>query len=149
MTTLAQNKKARHDFHVLEKFEAGIALVGTEVKSCRAHSIALTDAYARIIDGELYLIGVHIAEYRQGNRNNHAPRRQRKLLMHKREIRRLTQAIEARGLTLIPLRVYLLRQKIKVELGLCKGKNVRDKRDDIKRRMHEREARSAMEKHRG
>ena len=149
MTTLAQNKKARHNFHILETFEAGIALVGTEVKSCRARSIALTDSYARLVDGELFLIGAHIAEYTQGNRNNHAPRRSRKLLMHKREIRRLTQDIEARGLTLIPLRVYLLRHNIKVELGLCKGKNVRDKREDIKKRMYDREARRALEQHRG
>ena len=147
MPNLVQNKKARHDYHVLETFEAGIALAGTEVKSCRAHNISLADAHARIISGELYLIGAHIAPYAQGNRNNHAPRRERKLLMHKREVRRLTQELEAKGLTLIPLRFYTTRGKVKVELGLCRGKNVCDKRQDLKKRMHEQETRRAIAAH--
>ena len=148
MSTIAQNKKARHDYAVLEKFEAGIALQGTEVKSCRAHNVSLVEAYARMIDGELWLIGAHIAPYNQGNRNNHEPRRNRKLLMHKREIVRMRQPIEAKGLTLVPLRFYLLRSKVKVELGLCRGKNVHDKRESMKKKMQAQETRRVMEKHR-
>lgn len=148
MTTLAQNKKARRDYEVIEKYEAGIALRGTEVKSCRGRNISLADAHARVGRGELWLVGVHIAQYEQGNRNNHPPRRERKLLMHRREIRRLAQAIEAKGLTLVPLRFYLVRGKVKVELGLCRGKHVHDKREDMKKRIHDREARRAMAKHR-
>ena len=148
MSTLAQNRKARHDYHVIETLEAGIALLGTEVKSCRAHSISLSDAYARVINGELWLVGAHIAQYEQGNRNNHPPRRNRKLLLHRREIARLSQAIEAKGLTLIPLRVYLARNRIKVELGLCRGKHVRDKREALKKKVHDREVRRAIAKHR-
>jgi len=142
--TLAQNKKARHDYYVLETVEAGVVLQGTEVKSCRAGNVSLADAHARAGNGELWLVGAHIAQYSHGNRNNHEPRRDRKLLLHKREIRRFAQAIEAKRLTLIPLRVYLAHGKIKLELGLCRGKQAHDKRETLKRQMHEREARRAM-----
>ena len=144
MATLTENKKARHDYAVLEKFEAGIALQGTEVKSCRAKNISLADSYAKIIKDELWLVNSHIAPYEQGTCNNHVPRRERKLLMHRHEIRRLAQAIEAKGLTLVPLRFFLLRNKVKVEMGLCRGKNVGDKRDAIKRKIEDMEARRAM-----
>ncbi len=146
--TIVQNRKARHDYHILERFEAGIALTGTEVKSCRQHNVSLADAYARVLGRELYLIGAHIAPYEQGNRNNHPPRRDRKLLMHRREIQRLSQQIEAKGLTLIPLRVYFKNSRVKVELGLCKGKQTHDKRQDMKKKMHDLEARRAMESRR-
>ena len=144
MATLTENKKARHDFAILEKFEAGIALQGTEVKSCRAKNISLADAYAKIIRNELWLVNSHIAPYEQGTYNNHAPRRERKLLMHRREIRRLGQAIEAKGLTLVPLRFFLLHNKVKVELALCRGKHVGDKRETLKRKIQDLEARRAM-----
>lgn len=149
MATITQNKKARHDYEVLETVEAGIALQGTEVKSCRAGGVSLADAYARVIDGEMLLIGAHIAPYAMGNRNNHEPRRTRKLLLHRREIRRLSQAIEAKGQTLVPLRVYFVRNRVKVELGLCRGKQVHDKREAMKKKVHEMEARRAIDQHRG
>jgi SsrA-binding protein len=144
MKILVQNRRARHLYHVLESFEAGIALRGTEVKSCRAGNISLNEAYARVIDNELWLMGSHIALYEQGNRNNHEPVRNRKLLMHRREIVRLRQATEAKGLTLVPLKVYLNNGRVKVEIGLCRGKNVRDKRQDMKQRDDERETRRAV-----
>ena len=144
MSTLARNRKARHEFQILEKHEAGVSLRGTEVKSCRAQDVSLDQAYARVTDSELYLVGAHIAPYEQGNSNNHEPRRQRKLLMHRREIQHLAQAVEAKGLTVVPLRVYLARGRIKVELGLCRGKNVHDKRQTLKKRAYELEARRAV-----
>lgn len=146
MKQLVQNRKARHDFHVLETFEAGIALTGTEVKSCRAGNVSLVEAYARVDKGELWLLDAHISPYEQGNRFNHPPRRARKLLMHKREIRRLGQQVEAKGLTLIPLRLYLNQGKIKLEVGLCKGKNVHDKRQDMRERDDEREVRRVLDR---
>lgn len=147
MSAIAQNRKARHDFHVVETFEAGIALLGTEVKSCRAHDVSLQESYARLLGDELWLVGAHIAPYKQAGRNNHEPRRNRKLLLHKREIRRLAQATEAKGLTLVPLRLYFRRSKVKVELGLCRGKTRGDKRESLKRDMHNREVRRAIREH--
>ncbi len=141
---LSRNKKAYHDYEILEKLEAGIQLQGTEVKSCREHNVNLSEGYAKIIDGELWLCNVHIAHYKQGNRFNHEVRRPRRLLLHKRELRRLQQATEAKGLTLVPLAVYLKRQHIKVELGLGRGKSKGDKRETMKRQIHDREARLAM-----
>ncbi len=141
---LGRNKKAYHDYEILEKLEAGIQLQGTEVKSCREHNVNLSEGYAKIIDGELWLCNVHIAHYKQGNRFNHEVRRPRRLLLHKRELRRLQQATEAKGLTLVPLAVYLKRQHIKVELGLGRGKSKGDKRETMKRQIHDREARLAM-----
>jgi len=144
MTNLAQNRKAGHDYFVLEKFEAGIALQGTEVKSCRKHDISMADAYAEAKAGELWLIGVHIAPYSHGNRQNHDPRRSRRLLLHKKEIRKITEAIEAKGMTVIPLSFFLSRGKVKVELGLCKGKREYDKRESLKKKMHNDEMKRAM-----
>ncbi|MBT7302008.1 MAG: SsrA-binding protein SmpB [Victivallales bacterium] len=144
MKLLVKNRRARHTYHVLETFEAGIVLQGTEVKSCRAGNISLNEAYARVDDDELWLIGSHIAHYEQGNRNNHEAVRNRKLLMHRREIVRLRQAVEAKGQTLVPLAVGLSNGKVKVEIGLCRGKNVYDKRQDLKKRDAEREPRRAI-----
>ncbi|NOY82891.1 MAG: SsrA-binding protein SmpB [Kiritimatiellaeota bacterium] len=143
--TLASNRKVRHEYAILDKFEAGIVLTGTEVKSCRARNIAFGDGYARVRNNELWLIGVHIAEYNQGNRANHNPTRDRKLLLHRREIMRLRQAVDAKGLTLVPLRFYLSpRNLVKVELGLCRGKNIRDKRQSLRKKTHDREAARAI-----
>ncbi len=141
---LARNKKAYHEYEILERFEAGIRLLGSEVKSCRAHNVNLIDGHAKLMNGEVWLCNVHIAHYKQANRFNHEVRRNRRLLMHKREIRRLYQATEAKGLTLVPLSIYLKGQKIKVELGLARGKRKHDKRETMKRRIHEQEARRAM-----
>ena len=143
--TLAVNRKVRHDYEILETLEAGIALTGTEVKSCRQRNISLSDAYARLRNGELWLVGMHIAPYSQGNRNNHPPRRDRKLLVHKRELRRLAEAVEARGLTVVPMRVYLTsRSLVKVELAVCRGKKLHDRREAMKRRIHTLEAERAI-----
>ncbi len=145
MKNISQNKKARHDYAVLESFEAGIELTGTEVKSCRAGGVSLVDSYAKVENGEMFLLGAHIAPYLQGNRNNHAPRRNRRLLLHKREIARLKKNIEAKGLTLVPLAVYFNdRGLVKVQLGLCRGKNVHDKRETLKKNQDEREIRRIL-----
>lgn len=145
MKNISQNKKARHDYAVLDSYEAGIELTGTEVKSCRAGAVSLTDSYAKVEGGEMFLLGMHIAPYLQGNRNNHLPKRNRRLLLHKREISRLKKNIEAKGLTLIPLSLYFNdRGIVKVQLGLCRGKNVHDKRESLKKSQDEREIRRAM-----
>ena len=141
MTSLSQNRKARHDYEVLEKFEAGIELQGTEVKSCRQHDVNLLDAHASVDNGELWLHGAHIAPYSHGNRQNHDPRRPRRLLMHAKEIRRLKTAIEAKGMTLVPLSVYLVKGRVKVELALARGRNAADRRDDVRKRDSDREIR--------
>jgi SsrA-binding protein len=136
---LATNRKARHDYHIIDAVEAGIELRGTEVKSARAGEITLTGGYAHIEDGQVMLLHVNIAQYVAGNRNNHDPERQRRLLLHKREIRRLQGRVEQEGHTLVPLKCYLKRGFIKIELGLCKGKLQRDKRDAMRQRDAERE----------
>ena len=137
---IAKNSKAYHDYFVEEKFEAGVSLVGTEVKSIRQGNINLKDSYSLAKDGEMMLHGVHISPYEQGNIFNKDPRRPRKLLMHKREILRLYQAVKADGYALVPLSVYFKNAKVKVEIGLCKGKKLYDKREsaaakDAKREM--------------
>lgn len=138
--TIVTNRRARRDYHVLDTFEAGIALVGTEAKSLRMTAgMTLKDSYADVRNGELFLVDAHIKPYDQGNINNHDPERPRKLLMHKREILRLTQRIEEKGLTVVPLRVYFKRGIVKVEMGLCRGKHSFDKRATIKERESKRE----------
>ena len=132
--TLARNRKAYHDYEILSKIEAGIELQGTEVKSCRARNISLVDTYARIENGEVFLVGAHIAPYENGNRFNHEPRRRRRLLMHKKEILKLNQQIREKGLTVVPLSVYLTKNRVKVELAVCKGKSTVDKRDSLRRK---------------
>ncbi len=141
---LAQNRRAGHDYHIEETIEAGIVLQGTEVKVCRSRDVSMADAYADIRDGELWLIGVHIAPYSHGNRRNHEPRRERKLLLHQAEIRRLAKAVELKGMTLIPLRLVLKKGMIKVDIGLCRGKNLYDKRDSLKSKEQAKEMRRAV-----
>ena len=125
----ASNRKAFHDYFVLERYEAGIELFGTEVKSIRAGGVNLKDSFCAVKDGELFARGVHISPYEKGNIFNKDPRRPRRLLMHKREIRKLFAATKQDGLTIVPLRVYLKNAKVKMEIGLCRGKKLYDKRD--------------------
>lgn len=140
---LLQNKKARFNYHILETVEAGIALVGTEVKTLRAHSGNIGEAYCKAKGNELLLIGANIPEYEQGNRFNHDPERPRKLLLHKSEILRLRQKVERKGLTLVPLKLYLKRGKVKVELALCEGKHTYDKKDELKEKAAKKEQAAA------
>jgi SsrA-binding protein len=139
-TSVARNKRARHDYHILETWEAGVALTGTEVKSLRQGKANLTDAYATVRDGEVFLLDLHISPYEQGNQFNHEPTRTRKLLLHKKEIRRMIGGVERQGLTLVPLDLFFNpRGKAKVTLALAKGKKQHDKRADERRREDERE----------
>ncbi|MBQ8469954.1 MAG: SsrA-binding protein SmpB [Clostridia bacterium] len=140
LQTVARNKKAYHDYFVLESFEAGIELFGTEVKSVRQGKVNLKDAWCSIEDGEIYVNGMHISPYEFGNIFNRDPMRKRRLLMHKREINRLYGTIKQQGLTLIPLSAYFNRGRLKVQVGLCKGKKNYDKRESIARKDAEREA---------
>lgn len=133
------NRKARHEYHILQIFEAGIVLVGTEVKALREGKANLVDSYASIKNGEVWLIGAHISEYKQGNINNHNPTRDRKLLLNKSEIRKLIGKTKEKGLTLIPLRMYFKNGRVKVELALAKGKKSYDKRETIAKRDFQRE----------
>lgn len=141
---LADNRKAFRDYFVLERFEAGIELRGTEVKSVRAGHVSLASAFADVDEGEAILRDLNIKPYEHGNRFNHDPDRPRRLLLHRREIDRLRGQIEQKRLTLIPLSVYLKRGLVKVELGLCKGKQHTDRREELKRRDADREARRAI-----
>lgn len=127
--TVAQNKKAYHDYFVLEEYEAGIELFGTEVKSIRQGRVNLKDAWCSIDNGEIFVNGMHISPYEQGNIFNRDPLRKKKLLMHKKEIHKLYGTIKQQGLTLIPLSVYFNKGKAKIKVGLCKGKKIYDKRD--------------------
>ena len=133
------NRKARHEYTILQTIEAGLVLVGTEVKSLRQGKANLVDGYAKIENGELWLVNANISEYTQGNINNHDPRRERKLLLNKSEIRKLIGKTREKGLTLIPLRLYFKNGKVKVELALAKGKKVYDKRRDIAKKDFQRE----------
>ena len=126
---IAANRKAYHDYFVDQKYEAGISLVGTEVKSLRAGQVNLKDSYCTIKDGEIFVNGVHISPYEKGNIFNTDPRRVRKLLMHKREILKLFSLVSQKGYTLVPLSLYFKYSKVKVEIGLCRGKKLYDKRD--------------------
>jgi SsrA-binding protein len=131
---ITRNRKAFHDFQILERIEAGVSLKGTEVKSAKEGKITLKDGFCYVNNGELFLKNVHISQYPFGNRLNHDPMRERKLLLHKREIFKLDSKMKEKGLTLIPLSVYVKRGKIKLELGLVKGKRLYNKREDIKRK---------------
>ena len=131
---IAQNKKAFHDYFVEEKYEAGISLCGTEVKSIRAGGVNLKDSYCSFAGGEIFVTGMHISPYEHGNIFNHEPRRERRLLMHRREIMKLQGLVQQKGYTLVPLSLYFSRSYVKVEIGLCRGKKLYDKRDaDAKR----------------
>jgi SsrA-binding protein len=147
--TVVVNRRARFDYFILEKIEAGIALRGTEVKSIRNGKVNLGDAYAQIEDGEIWLLQMHVSPYEQGNRNNHDPLRRRKLLIHRRQILKLKQATQEKGLTLIPLALYFKGSHLKVELGLAKGKRHHDRREDVARRDAEREIQRARRGDRG
>lgn len=136
---LAVNRRAWHDYSVLEKLECGIALTGTEVKVLRAGAGSLAGAYGAVLGGELYVVQMHIPVYEFGNRFNHAPTRNRKLLVHRKEVRELKMKTEAKGLTLIPLRVYLKNGRIKLELGVCRGKALHDKRETLKKKAVDRD----------
>ncbi len=127
--TIAQNRQAWHEYFVDEKYEAGIALFGTEVKSVRGGAVNLKDAYCSIKNGELFVVGMHISPYEKGNIFNREPRRDRKLLMHKKEIMKLTGLVAQKGYTLVPLSLYFSGKNVKVEVGLCRGKKLYDKRD--------------------
>ncbi len=128
---IAQNKKAYHDYFVDEKYEAGIALFGTEVKSLRAGTVNLKDSYCEVRDGELYAVGFHISPYDHGNIFNHEPMRDKKLLMHKKEILKLHGLVSQKGFTLVPLSLYFSGSRVKMEIGLCRGKKLYDKREDM------------------
>lgn len=136
---VATNRKARHDYLIEDTFEAGLVLTGSEIKSIRAGQVNLKDSYATIREGELWLANVHIAPYRQASYENHEPRRERKLLMHRREINRLTGKLQEKGLTLIPLQLYLKNSRAKVELGLARGKKLYDKRQSMRERDDQRQ----------
>ena len=136
---IVTNRKARHDFHIEETFEAGIVLVGTEVKSMRAHKVNLKDSYARVNKNEVFLYNMHVSPYEKGTTAAHEPERPRKLLLHRQEIRRLIGKTRERGLTLIPLKLYFSGQRVKVELGLARGKQLHDKRRAIAERDAKRE----------
>jgi SsrA-binding protein len=136
---IVSNRKARHEFQVVDSYEAGIVLQGTEVKSLREGKANLQDAYARFDRGELWLYNLHISPYEPGNRFNHDPLRPRKLLMHRRELRKLVGQVEQKGLTLVPLDLHFREGKAKVNLALARGKKLHDKRADVKKRDAERE----------
>ena len=139
-TSVTRNKRARHDYHILETWEAGVVLSGTEVKSLRQGKANLTDAYATVRDGEVFLLNLHISPYEQGNQFSHDPTRTRKLLLHRKEIRRLIGGVERQGLTLVPLELFFnARGKAKITIALAKGKKLHDKRADERRREDERD----------
>ncbi|MBM3948399.1 MAG: SsrA-binding protein SmpB [SAR202 cluster bacterium] len=142
------NRKARFDYEILESFEAGIVLTGTEIKAIREGKVNLSDAYARPENGELWLHNAHIAQYSAGTRYNHEPTRSRKLLMHRDQIRELSRQVSERGMTLVPLKLYLKQHRAKVELGLARGRKHRDKRRAITDRDREREAQEAIKRSR-
>ncbi len=141
---VVQNRKARFDYQILDTFEAGLVLRGTEVKSLRQGHMILKDSYCDITGGQAYLVGAHISPYEQGNIYNHEPERRRKLLLHKREIEKLSTIVAEKGLALVPLKVYFTHGKAKLEFGLCRGKKTFDKRETIKKRETEREMAQAV-----
>jgi SsrA-binding protein len=144
---IAQNKTARHDYFIEEVYECGLVLTGTEVKSLRAGRASLTDGYAMAKDGEIWVSGIHIPEYNQGSWTNHMPRRDRKLLLHRREIAQIAGVIKQGGLTLIPLALYFKDGKAKVEIAVAKGKKAHDKRESLKERQANREVDRELSRH--
>jgi len=141
---IADNRKALHDYHVLDSWEAGVALLGTEVKAIREGSVNLRDSYARLENGEVWLMNLHISPYSHTGYAHHDERRQRKLLLHRHEIEKLSGRVVEKGLTLVPLRMYLNKGRVKVALALVKGKQAHDKRETIRRREVDRETRAAV-----
>lgn len=148
MKTIAQNKKARHDYFVEETYEAGIELCGTEVKSLRAGRVNLKDSWCSIVDGEIFVNGMHISPYEQGNIFNRDPMRVRKLLMHKKEILKLYGTVKQTGYSLIPISLYFKDNKVKLQVGLCKGKKLYDKRADMAERSAKRDMERAIKEQR-
>lgn len=147
-TDLVSNRRAFHDYEMLETFETGIVLQGTEIKSIRNHGASLQEAYVKVLRGELWLIGCSIAPYKFGNIHNHEERRDRKLLMHKREINKLREAVQEKGLTLVPLNMYLKEGRVKVKIAIAKGKKSVDKRADIKAKDEKRKVQQALKQFR-
>ena len=143
-SVIASNRKARHDYHILETWEAGVALLGTEVKSIREGRVNLRDSFARVEDGEVFLYNVHISPYSHRGYADHEPLRRRKLLLHRNEIRKLIGKTVEKGMTLVPVRLYFKNGRVKVSLSLAKGKKEYDKRETIKRRETDRETRAAI-----
>ena len=143
-STITVNRRARYDYDILETVEAGLALMGTEIKSVRGRRVSLSDSYARPRDGEMWLHNLHIDEYSPAARNNHDPKRPRKLLLRKKQIAELSRASDQRGLTLVPLRLYIRNHRAKIELGVARGKKRHDKRRALIEREREREARAAI-----
>jgi SsrA-binding protein len=141
---IAENRKARHDYHILETWEAGVALLGTEVKAIREGRVNLRDSYARAQDGEIWMMNVHVSPYSHRGYTDHAEKRQRKLLMHAHEIRKLIGRTVEKGLTLVPLELYFKKGRVKVLLALAKGKQAHDKRETLRRRETDRETRAAV-----
>jgi SsrA-binding protein len=131
---IANNRKARHDYHIEDSLEAGLVLTGSEIKSIRAGQVNLRDSYGTVRDGELWLVNAHIAPYKQATHTNHEPKRDRKLLLHRREINRLISKLQEKGLTLVPLKLYLSNGRAKVEMGLARGKKQYDKRQSLRER---------------
>jgi SsrA-binding protein len=142
--SIARNPKATHDYHILETWEAGIVLTGTEVKSLRGKKASIKEGFARVARNEVFLEGINITPYEQGNRYNHDPVRSRKLLLHRREIQKLIGAVEQKGLTLVPLELYFRNGVAKVRIGLGRGKKQHDRRDDLRKRDAEREVARAL-----
>ena len=143
---VASNKKAFHDFEILDRFEAGIVLQGTEVKSIRDHRLNFKDSYARVVDGEVWLEGCHISPYVHGNIHNHEPERRRKLLLNRKEINKLLGEVTKGGLTIVPLKIYFKEGKVKVEIGLARGKRLYDKRETARRKTIEREIEAELKR---
>ena len=142
--TIAQNRKAFHDYFIEEKLECGIALFGTEVKSIRQGKVNLKESWAQVRKGEVWVEGMHISPYEQGNIFNRDPLRAKKLLLHRKEIRKMESLVMKQGFTLVPLELYFRDGRVKVQLGLCKGKKIHDKRDDMARRDSDREIQRAL-----
>jgi SsrA-binding protein len=145
---VAENRKAFHDYHILETFEAGLALLGTEVKAIREGNVNLRDSYAQVNDGEVWVYNIHIKPYSHRGYSDHEPTRKRKLLLHRQEIRKLIGRTVERGMTLVPTRMYFKNGRVKIALGLAKGKQAHDKRETIKRREADRETRAAVKERR-
>ena len=146
--SIAENRKAFHDFHILETYEAGVALLGTEVKAIREGNVNLRDSYAQVNDGEVWVYNIHIKPYSHRGYADHEPTRKRKLLLHRQEIRKLIGRTVERGMTLVPTRMYFKNGRVKIALGLAKGKQAHDKRETIKRREADRETRAAVKERR-
>lgn len=145
---VADNRKARYEYEILEELECGLALTGTEVKALRTGESSIAESFAMIRRGELFLVNAHIPEYRQGNVHNHEPRRERKLLVHRKELAAWEAKVKEKGITMVPLALYFVGQRIKLRLGLCRGKKLHDKREAVREREDKREMARALQRRR-